>query len=200
MLHEHFMHLSRKVANLYSNSLLIILMVTALVFFWLFNFSSVPFSNPTLIKISGHDGLLDLLPYYSAQEAFTMLGHYGSAGRELYLKFLIADFIFIPIYSLGFGLLMTRVLRARFGLQERWLWLNLLPFAIGVFDCIEDLCILTMLQRFPQTDFAIGTLSGIATLCKTILTLIGFSILAYLSITILIRRIRMQSHGEEGRQ
>ena len=107
MIHDHFIYLSRRIANCYSNYLLPILIAIAFLFFWLFNFSSAPFSNPSLIKISGHDGLLDLLPYYSAQEAFTMLGHYGNAGRKLYLRFLTADFIFISVYSLGFALLTS---------------------------------------------------------------------------------------------
>jgi len=39
-------------------------------FFWLFNFSALPLSDPEMKRVSGGEGLLDLRFYYSAQEAF----------------------------------------------------------------------------------------------------------------------------------
>ena len=96
----------------YSTPLMLVLLLASAGFFWLFNFSGLPLSNPELIKLSGREGLLDLMPYYTAQQAFVILGHYGVAGRELYLRFLAADFVFIPVYSLGFAFLMTRAVRA----------------------------------------------------------------------------------------
>lgn len=183
-----FKKLSHGIENLYSARLMLFLLLSAIVFFWLFNLSHVPFSNPSLIKISGGEGLLDVRPFYSAQEAFFILGRYGAQGRELYLKFIAADFIFIPVYSLGFSLLFTRIVRARFGENDTWLWLNLLPFGIGLFDCIENLCILGMLLMYPGTNLALGTLSGLATLCKTVLTLVSLLCLGYHGMRLLIHR------------
>ena len=37
-------------------------------FFWLFNFSHVPISNTQFIKMSGQEGLLDTMFFYSSQE------------------------------------------------------------------------------------------------------------------------------------
>lgn len=186
-----FNKLSRGIESLYSARVMLFLLLSATVFFWLFNFSHVSFSNPSLIKISGGKGLLDVMPFYSAQEAFSMLGRYGAEGRELYLKFLAADFIFIPVYSLGFALLFTRSVRARFSENNNWLWLNLLPLAIGFFDCLENLSILSMLLMYPETNLALGTFSGIATLCKTALTLISLLCLSYLGMSLLIRRLTL---------
>lgn len=189
-----FKKLSRGIENLYSARVMLFLLLSATVFVWLFNFSHVPFSNPSLKKISGGEGLLDVLPFYSAQEAFSILGRYGTVGQELYLKFLAADFIFIPVYSLGFALLFTRAVRARFGENDTWLWLNLLPLGIGLFDCIENLCILGMLLMYPGTNLALGTLSGLATLCKAVLTLDSLLCLGYLGMRLLIHRFNSLHH------
>lgn len=181
--------LSDGVAKLYSACLMQILLITAVVFFWLFNFSHFSFSNPSLITISGGPGLLDVMPFYTAQEAHFMLGQYGVKGRELYLKFLAADFIFIPVYSFGFSLLFTRTVKAKFGENDYWIWLNLLPFAIGIFDCLENFSILSMLLMYPESNWKVATFSGFATLCKTVLTLVSLLCLGYLGVSLIIRRI-----------
>jgi hypothetical protein len=168
--------------------MLILLLVSA-DFFWLFNFSSLPLSNPELVKLSGHDGLLDLMPYYSAQEAFTAITNYGAAGRKLYLRFLAADFVFIPIYSLAFALLMTRIIHAVSGKVGSRLPLNLLPFGIGLFDCAENLFIFGMLLVYPDNSAIFGTLSGMATSCKYLLTLTAVLCLAYGGVVLLTRRL-----------
>lgn len=194
-----FRRLSREVADLYSARWTLILLLAVAAFFWLFNFSSVPFSNPSLVRISGGQGLLDLIPFYSAQEAYSILGRYGAQGRELYLKFLAADFIFIPVYSLGFALLFTRAVRAKFGESDDWLWLNLLPIGIGLTDCLENLCILGMLLICPETNLALGSLSGLATLCKHVLTFVSLLCLGSLGVSLLIQRMKHRTSFSETR-
>ena len=180
---------SLAVARLYSGPLLSILLLGTIGFSWLFNYSSLPFSNPELLKLSGGEGLLDLLPFYTAEKAFTALEHYGRAGRELYVRYLVADFIFIPFYSLGLALLMTRTVRAVWSDTDSWLWLNLLPFGIALFDIAENLFILAMLNLYPNTNVVLGTLSGFATLSKTLLTLTTFLCLAYGGLILFLRRV-----------
>jgi len=182
--------LSHKIADLYTLRLMLFLLLFGAVFFWLFNFSAMPFSNPSLMKISGGIGLLDVMPFYSAHEAFAMLNQYGAQGRDLYLRFLVADFMFIPTYSLGFALLFTRTVRAKFRADDTWLRLNLLPLACGLFDCLENLCVLGMLFMYPGTSVALGTLAGLATLCKTVLTFVSLLCMGSLAMSLLIRRIR----------
>ncbi len=179
---------SHWIVRLYSTPLMLALLLAAVGFSWLFNFSSLPLSNPELVKLSGHEGLLDLMPFYSAQEAFTALNHYGAAGRELYLRFLAADFIFIPVYSLGFALLMTRTSRAVCSEPTPWLWLNVLPLGIGLFDGVENLSILGMLSFYPDASVVLGTLSGISTLCKHLLALTILLALGYGGLILLMRK------------
>lgn len=132
------------------------------------------------------------MPFYSAHEAFAALSHYGTVGRELYLRFLAADFVFIPVYSFGFGLLMTLTVRAVCSESTPWLWLNVLPWGIGLFDCVENLSILGMLGLYPNTNMVIGTLSGISMLCKHLLTLTTLLALGYGGLILFLRRLDFQ--------
>ena len=184
-----FKRVARWIERHYSTPLMLVLLLASAGFFWLFNFSALPFSNPELVKLSGREGLLDLMPYYTAQQAFMILGHYGAAGRELYLRFLAADFVFIPVYSLGIAFLMTRAVRAVCTQGNSWLWHNLLPCGIGIFDSVENLCILVMLRLYPNTAAVFGTLSGIATLCKYVLTLLALLTLGCIGLILLMRRL-----------
>ena len=168
------------------------LLFAAVGFFWLFNFSPLPLSNPELVTLSGREGLLDLMLFYSAQDAFTALNHYGTAGRELCLRFHAADFIFIPVYSFGFALLMTRTIRTACSEPATWLWLNVLPLGIGLFDCVENLSILGMLGFYPGTSVVLGTHSGISTLCKHLLTLTALLALGYGGLILLMRKFGLR--------
>jgi len=188
-----FKQLSQWIVRCYSTRFMLVLLLASIGFFWLFNFSTLPLSNPELVKLSGREGLLDAMPYYSAQEASTALIHYGTAGRELYLRFLAADFVFIFIYSLGFALLLTRAVRCLGVENNSWFLLNLLPLFIGFFDCVENLLILTMLILYPGTSAALGTISGAATLCKNFLMLLTLFSLASVGMVLLMRRLGFKS-------
>lgn len=200
MINAPLKRMSEWIARQYSLPLMLVLLLAAAWFFWQFNFSSLPVSNRALVKLSGHDGLLDLRLYYTAQEAFASLSHYGEAGRELYLKFLAVDFVFIPIYSLGLGFLMTWFVRATSSGQVRRLWLNLLPMGIGIFDATENVFILTMLCLYPGSNVVIGTLSGIATFLKYVLTLTTSLGLGYCVILLAMRRLGPKLRGAFQRQ
>jgi len=176
------------ISQRYSTSAIIILFIVVFGFFWLFNFSRLPISNSEFIKLSGQEGLLDTMLFYSSQEAYTALTHYGEEGRRLYLGFLAADFIFIIFYSVAFAFLMTMVVFSVCGKGSSWLRLNLLPLGIGFFDCVENICIFGMLNIYPLNSTILGTISGSATGCKWLLTMVLISCLVYGGIIILLRR------------
>jgi hypothetical protein len=160
----------------------------------LFNFSRLPVSNSEFVKLSGHEGLLDTMLFYSAQEAYAALTHYGEEGRKAYIGFIATDFIFIIVYGTALSFLMTATIFSACGNGSFWLKLNLLPFGIGFFDCVENICILGMLSVYPLISTILGTISGIATGCKWLLTMVVISCLVYGGIIILLHRFGFR-HG-----
>lgn len=105
------------------------------------------------------------------------------------MLFNAADFLFIPAYGFAFAFLMTLTVRALCGKETWWSALNLLPLGIGLFDCIENLCILGMLFLYPESNPVLGTLAGGATSGKWLLTLTTLSILIVAGILLLARRL-----------
>jgi hypothetical protein len=182
--------LSNSLARLYSKKLLILLFLGLAFFFWLFNFSSLPLSEPELKRLSNGESLLDTRIYYAAPEAFHAMDRYGAAGRALYLRFLAFDSIFAPLYGFAFALLITRVAAALFDPASRWNSVNLLPLAVATADVTENVCLLLLLTTFPVQDRLIGTLAGIATVTKWSLTVVSIGVLTILCLTAAIRRLR----------
>lgn len=187
--------ISRLVERHASRRRTIVLLLAASVFSVVFNFSSLPISVPYFKQTSGQ-GLLDTRLYYTAHEAFSMIQGYGEAGRRHYLQFLAADMMFIPLYSLGFSMLITSLM-AGTGLQRNALLLNLLPLLAGSFDSLEDACILSMLLEYPKHDSWIGTFSGAATACKWSATLASLLCLAFLAAGRSKRRPKMEASAIE---
>jgi len=163
------------------------LLSCAAFFFWLFNFSTLPLSNPELKRVSNGEGLLDLRLYYSAQEAFQTIESYGPQGRALYLRFLAADFVFVPIYGLAFALLFSRVALTLWGRASSRLRVNLLPLGIVLADFVENICLFLLLTGYPEHSLFVGTLAGMATLTKHVLTFSALLFLAYGCLRLLMR-------------
>lgn len=184
-----FDSVSATLARHYSPRLMGVLLLASAGFLGLFTFSASPLSNSELTRISGGEGFLDLKPFYSAQEAFTALGRYGTEGRKLYRRFLVADFAFPVAYGLGLAFLLTRTARAVGGNGTPWLRANLLPLGIAFFDYVENLCILGMLNVYPEISLPLGSLAGIATLSKHLLTFATFLCLASGGLVLLVRRL-----------
>lgn len=184
-----FDSISAAIARHYSPRLTGVLLLASAGFLGLFSFSASPLSNAEMTRISGGEGFLDVKPFYSAQEAFAALGRYGTEGRELYQRFLIADFAFPLAYGLGLAFLLTRTARAAWGIGTPWLRLNLLPLGIALFDYVENLCTLGMLNVYPGTSLTLGSLAGIATLSKHLLTFATFLCLAFGGLSLLVRRL-----------
>jgi len=180
--------LNNFIARRYSLRLMIGLFLGVAFFFWLFNFSTLPLSGPELRKLSSGEDLLDVRTYYSAQEAFRAMERYGTAGRALYIRFLAADFIFAPLYGLAFALLFTRLASTLFAPSSPWNRMNLLPIGIAMADIAENLCILVILQMYPDQKHLVGSLAGIATLAKWVLSMAALAFLTLSSLFLLARR------------
>lgn len=183
----------------YSAPLLIVLLLGMLGFFWMFNFSSLPISNPELVKRSGGQGLLDATLFYSGEKAIAAMDHYGDAGRKLYKRFLVADSVFIIVYSLGIALLITRLTQAVNRKKTPWRLLSVLPYSIGFLDCVENICIFVLLSNYPNSSIILGTISGIATFCKWLLTLVVLLFLVYGGCQLLMRRLGFGYRTKEDR-
>lgn len=154
-------------------------------YFWVFNYSTLPFSNKALVAAGCGEGVLDVRPYYDAATAYRALLCYGDGGRAIYRRFLLADASFACCYGLAFSLLLSRLLAASRGFAGRRRSVILLPLFVALADIIENILIFSLLELYPHEVPIIADLAGAATLSKWILTLLALTILA-VSITRLL--------------
>ena len=141
-------------------------------YFWAFNFSSLPFSNPAVIAAGCGEGLLDIMPYYDATDAYRALSCYGEAGRAVYQRFLFADMSFVLVYGAGFTLLLARLM-AMLGVEGRWRTLALLPACIALADACENLALFWLLAAYPDVLPDVAQCAGLFTATKHLLSAVS---------------------------
>ncbi|HKY56213.1 MAG TPA: hypothetical protein VJM08_17985 [Anaerolineales bacterium] len=93
---------------------------------------------------------IDLMFFYTPEQAYAMIDKYGEAGRSLYWKIeLTADIIYPVIYTLFFGLLISWLFQRGFrpdSPMQKW---NVMPVGGWFFDMLENLGIVSMLFMYP---------------------------------------------------
>ena len=94
---------------------------------------------------------LDLMFFYTPNQAFEMMDKYGDAGRSIYLKIeLTADIIYPIIYTLFYGLLLSWLLQRAFRSDHKVRKWNVTPVGAWFFDLLENVGIVSMLAMYPS--------------------------------------------------
>lgn len=132
--------------------------------------------------------MLDLLFGFSPEQAYAIISAYGEAGRSgAIITTAIADSIYPFVYAGLLALAISWFLNSIALKNQKWQYLNLLPFAALVFDFIENAGIIAMLGSFPRQMDVVARIASAAGMLKW--TLVVISIIA-LVLVILWGRIR----------
>lgn len=150
----------------------------------------LPAAQTRIEAASGGVGPLDLVPYYGADQAYSMIEAYGPEGRPFYLLIeLTVDIIYPVIYSLFFSLTILYFLNRQAAGRPGLLRLALLPFAGLICDFVENAGIVTMLLAYPAQLSLVGTLTGIVTTLKWIFAVLSILSLLYALGTAVMARL-----------
>jgi hypothetical protein len=143
----------------------------------LFNIAVLPVAEARIKAGSGGVGPLDLMPGYSAAQAYSAISAYNEDGRVFYLLIeLTVDLIYPIIYSLFFSLTILYFLRRNAAQRPGLARLALLPFGALICDWAENAGIVTMLLTYPAQQPVVGVVTGLLTSLKWIFA--GLSLLA----------------------
>lgn len=94
---------------------------------------------------------LDLMFFYTPEQAFEMMDRYGAAGRSVYFRIeLTADIIYPIIYTLFYGLLLSWLFQRAFKPDSNMQKWNVMPVGAWFFDLLENAGIVTMLAMYPS--------------------------------------------------
>jgi hypothetical protein len=100
---------------------------------------------------------LDLMFFYTPEEAFEMMDKYGEAGRSIYFKIeLTADIIYPIIYTLFYGLLISWLFQRAFKPESKMQKWNVMPVGAWFFDLLENAGIVSMLMMYPSKPEALA--------------------------------------------
>ncbi len=128
-----------------------------------------------LMALSGGVGVIDLLPWYTSEEALQRFNLYGVEGRNLYLTAeWTGDLIYPVVYSLLFGATLYRL-----G-GRKWALLSVYSCFV---DWIENIFISIMLYQYPSFNIWVAHIATVLTALKwsmafcNVMMIIVFSIL-----------------------
>lgn len=128
---------------------------------------------------------LDLKFFYTPEQAFTTLEAFGQSGRDAYkIVEMTADIIYPIVYTIAFGLLLTWLFKHAFDEDHAIQRFNILPIGAWLFDLLENLGIVSMLNIFPNIPVGLAWVIAIFTAIKwlfavTSMTLIVIALLAW---------------------
>ncbi len=161
--------------NKYARPLTILLFFVLVI---LFEIVFTVFLGPRFLEITNETDLLDMTTFYSAEQAYEIIGQYGTEGRDYYNYIQIIDFFFPVVYALFFALLITYLLQRRNWLETPWRRLALIPLVAGFCDWLENAGIFIMLRRYPVSFDIAAQMTNI--FCVLKFALIGLSMLVVL--------------------
>lgn len=180
-----------KVNKLASARSVTVLLFLSLLLMVIINTLNMPVSVPRISELSNGAGILDMKLYYTSGEAYQLLERLQPDGRSVYMKLLLVfDFVFPFLYTLSLVLIVTVTFRYAFQSTTNLQKLCLMPLLAGLCDWIENICVLTMLAKYPKFS-NVAYISGYFTLGKWVFILLSLILIA-VGMVFAIRRSRKE--------
>lgn len=131
----------------------------------------------TIQNLSGKKvQVLDLCFSYSPADVHRYLSEYSPEARVFAARFnLVADMVYPLSYAFFLIVLMAWIWRPVRGQWPPFKYLHLLPLAIVIFDYLENICVVSMLFRFPEISNGLIKTGSCLTSVKW--SLLGLSLL-----------------------
>ena len=149
-------------------------------------FTMLSYSIPAVTAFTPELPIFDLSPLgYSFNYANELLDTLGAEGRNLYLYTqLPLDFIYPGLFSITYSLLLVWLLGKTFNVNSKIYYLALVPFLAGVFDYVENIFIIKMINSFPDLQVNTVKIASTFSILKSsfttvffILLMVGFALL-----------------------
>ncbi|HEY9404863.1 MAG TPA: hypothetical protein VIQ24_19555 [Pyrinomonadaceae bacterium] len=130
--------------------------------------------NPIIERLGDRYFSTDQTWCWRPQDLFDMLDMYSPDGKEIraHIRFIYLDLVYPLIYSVTVAILLAALLPALLPATQTWLrYLAFLPVVIAVFDYLENLSLLWILQRYSATyrPFGLARFSSAMTTVKLFL-------------------------------
>ena len=157
------------------------------------------YSIPKVVTSAPEMKLFDVSPSgYTTEYATSLLNAIGPKGRDLYLSLqLPLDFIYPGLFIISYPLLFAWFLKKNYGSESKVYYALYIPIFAGLFDYTENVLIIMMLKAYPNLGSGLVTAASLATIIKSILSSIFFTLLSLSIIQVIWKSIfkkqRLQS-------
>ena len=132
------------------------------------------FIMPTIGKImqgaGGSQQPLDLMMFSTPDKMFAMIATYGDVSFYRNVELTVDLFLYPPIYTLAFGLLISWLFQRGFKPESGMMKWNVMPVYAWLFDFLENMGIVTLLSMWPGQPLVIAWLTMIFSSFKWIFT------------------------------
>lgn len=134
---------------------------------------------PKVMSFSEGVRVLDLMPGgYGVEYVMSLFETLGEEGRRVYLWNQIPlDMLYPGLFGITYSLLLFYILRILLTKDSNWFFLAFLPVAGGLFDYLENIGIIIMLNSYPSFSALLVRLTSISTVLKSISITISFVVL-----------------------
>ena len=134
------------------------------------------YSIPAVASFAPDMALFDLSPGgYTFDYAVELLETLGSEGRATYLTLqLPLDFIYPGLFAATYSLLLIWLFRRGSKARSKVHYFAVIPVFAGLFDYIENIFIIILLNSFPDISLGIVGLASVFTILKSSFTIISF--------------------------
>ncbi|MHA2429936.1 MAG: hypothetical protein ACXACC_02770 [Promethearchaeota archaeon] len=136
-------------------------------------------------------GVLDFEFAWVPEQVLIIFASWGPSGMAAEALVTYWDFLYIVGYgSFIFGaiLLVTRRLEGK--LQKIGLWMTLTPIVAGIFDIIENINLLVMLDTAPTFSSFVPFIASLAALIKFGVLILGIAFFFVALVIVIIKLIR----------
>jgi hypothetical protein len=132
-------------------------------------------------------GVIDLTLGFNPQKTLQMVADYGDEARAYYAQTeMTTDVIYPIVYALLFGVILSLLYRNK--VYKPFSWINLLPFVALIFDYLENICIVSLLQNYPSQSLNTATFCEVFKMLKWIAFGISVVLILYGLIRLLLTK------------
>lgn len=146
---------------------------------------------PAVMSFSGGMKILDMMPAgYDSTYVNTLLKALGEEGRHTYLYNQIPfDLIFPLLFGITFCLIYGYVFKLLGKTESTIFYTFMLPVFSGLFDYCENICIIKILNSYPDNSDILTSTTSVFSVLKSTFTTITFTLLIVFLITLGIRKV-----------
>jgi hypothetical protein len=150
---------------------------------------------PKVMSFSGGMKLLDMMPTgYNAEYVNSLLSALGDKGRDAYLfTQLPFDMVYPFLFGISYCLILAYIINKLGKFENRVFYFCFLPLFSGLFDYLENIGIITMLNSYPNNPIILTQITTVFSVLKSSLTTVYFIVLIIFLIVLGKNRIFQKS-------